>query len=1543
MSTGDLKRRRLSGRHQISEGGKHLVDGVAFGRPWLRVPRDRPSVELPPRKRARLTLEEQEDDNDDEGLLEPDLDRALLEAPQLATFSGHNSTQVAGLLESLACDLEEDDDDDDGDVGFEPVTDLARLSDTDDASSDSSDGFSNADAGELDEELDFLRQDNAIVDDGAEPDVYSIITPDKILTLPSVAPESRKKMIIDDPDAIALEALKLAWPHVSEHGIQVALDVAEGDVEEAYDILSDQGDPQLSLDEMLFFTSLSDVARDAFKAQADAARCLLKRPRSKDDQDVLGSLALEDDRGLRGLDQMFAEPDISHEPIGKGSVAQALDAFQEAKVKKAEARAPLIQVIESHSRPDELQDSSLKILASGSGKAASTVIAQIGNDEDSDATSSSGSSSESDSSDDDAASEGSVSNDESSDTSDEGSDSSDDESGFGAALDLAADASMSDEDDVGDADEAPPDGTDPNEFEGISDEDSSSSEDEATTDAPDAATLNALRALTPVSQEDEEHNSDTSSSEASSDSSDDSSSSESESGSDSDSEPEEAPTKEISKPGKKSPPPSKPAGAHPSTLLPIPRPPSTTLTRTQKRNARRREQKLRKRVEDQVAAQTDSDSALALSEELLARKAALLGAMEYDGDEIAQEVSAPKENLGKVAKPERNVAQPSEPLVEKMDVDLSSLQVVYEPSDHKDTSEALSAGVLDRPESPLSIPQSGVDSSTASQRRARLDVGAGKRLLFGALGLKPPKSKADEQKLREKLMQGVRPLQNARIPTEIEADQTVIPPADEEVDEDPDAWREKIIYRAVECCKEGVELSEPPFPFVQRWDPQQKYKNRKQKRKLQDFEETNDWYQESFNTGLEEMIVDSSQKQKMSSEENLAYGNSGTNKIGVPTVAKGPGSQFTDYDDLPSLPSDITSLPLLEAGSVEPGMVITWNQLKLSKATNWQPQLSPVTALVIGTKPDEPHDLNVMLAVRDREEDDKIYDEVTGERIYGKFEVPDMDEDEKEDDLKDDGHRQVEWSEMIEPRIVQREPSGSALNTPSKITQATLGGSYLTKPNDLPANETQVSEGQEPGDSAIEGVTTQAVMAGVLTDLGLSDGKDLTETSQDVSIKSGQHGTEEELPSIKMSNSAEAEDADVARGSVADSDVDNSPGRQLVENMKEAELAVQDDLQAHDDGNAASDIIDAIDGEPDVAIDGSDAHAHWELEATPPGAQASCKHEAQTHSNQVVRRTPPVEYPDLIVPSSILSVHSEQRHQADYDEEMLPDASGDSFIPETGRNEEDITPTPRRSNSLMSFTNESSPMASLEDIFLTAKTSRQTQSPGRSTQQSTLAALKGTGDTEYDELMRKLDDGDDSDVLPNKNQSIRGLFPNATQPVQSTSSPPARQRPRASSRSDSPFRTPRPQSRIVKLKFKPEPKISPPPLRNTAAATAAAATSRKKPSFMIPQGSQVISIDSSSPEPSEQYADDDMDDTFSPQSGGGGGGRGKGGGQMPTGPGWVRKFDTRARTASGSREPPPLSSSQAYLRSQRGSSGRAKSLPAIRKGRVDKGKNRIYA
>lgn len=57
LSSEDLRVRRLSGRHQISGDGRHLIDGVAFGKQWLRKT-SRPGILIPPRKKRKLLMDE---------------------------------------------------------------------------------------------------------------------------------------------------------------------------------------------------------------------------------------------------------------------------------------------------------------------------------------------------------------------------------------------------------------------------------------------------------------------------------------------------------------------------------------------------------------------------------------------------------------------------------------------------------------------------------------------------------------------------------------------------------------------------------------------------------------------------------------------------------------------------------------------------------------------------------------------------------------------------------------------------------------------------------------------------------------------------------------------------------------------------------------------------------------------------------------------------------------------------------------------------------------------------------------------------------------------------------------------------------------------------------------------------------------------------------------------------------------------------------------------------------------------------------------------
>jgi hypothetical protein len=396
------------------------------------------------------------------------------------------------------------------------------------------------------------------------------------------------------------------------------------------------------------------------------------------------------------------------------------------------------------------------------------------------------------------------------------------------------------------------------------------------------------------------------------------------------------------------------------------------LTRTQKRNARRRARKAAER----------SDTAK-FDNELLLRKQALLEAMKSPSDITDPRTCAPVSDLDLSMAMELAGAQPLE---------------------------------------------FGGDSNVSSpnQRRLRLDLNAGRRMLFSALGLRSSTKKPQEDFVQSANQHNIELISKPSLAqdTGINADVGR---------EDPDDgiivgnWREKINYRAVECCESDIELSEPPFPFVQRWDPQQKGHHGNLGKRKRAQRNQSHFYQD-----------DGRAKKKRSRPRDVP----GDSEMGDPTPISNHvdvdediselccnNSQERDDDemrsldgeDLPVLPGNLSHLPKLNAGEARTGMIITWKQWLLSKKTDWQPQIADVTAIV--TKVDyDTSTVEVFMARRDRnlEENEKVYDDDTGERIYDRFEAPDLEgSDVETSGIADDGHRVLVYGDLIDPRIVQ--------------------------------------------------------------------------------------------------------------------------------------------------------------------------------------------------------------------------------------------------------------------------------------------------------------------------------------------------------------------------------------------------------------------------------------------------------------------------------------------------------------------------------------------
>ncbi|KAM3452248.1 hypothetical protein MY3296_004686 [Beauveria thailandica] len=582
-------------------------------------------------------------------------------------------------------------------------------------------------------------------------------------------------------------------------------------------------------------------------------------------------------------------------------------------------------------------------------------------------------------------------------------------------------------------------------------------------------------------------------------------------------------------------------------------------------------------------------------------------------------------------------------------------------------------------------PQTNGESAGPSPRRLNLDTRASRRLLFGALGLKTPKNKADEEKIKQGLMKGVKPLTNKRLVEDVEElvqRNTVM---------EDDSWRDKINYRAVECGRDGVVLSEPPFPFVQRWDPQQQYNSmRKRKRQSQHYDDYED-----DSLVYDVPAVTASNKKKKTRQRRLEAEDG-------PELTNGHADDAGAVADLPPLPSDLTSLVALEPDAVTPGQLITWKQLSMSKATSWQPQLASFTGVVLPGS--DGHSLNVMLAKRDRETNDHVYDEHTGQRVYEKFEAPALDEEDSE---ADDGHRTVKWFEMTEPRLIP----GSA---PEGFVEMTNGAD---------ATE-EVSAGKNLHTSTEQPETQQS----------RAEANASADGGESASINSAQRPHHFELPL-----------ADDGAVSAASDSLDT--GRTFgVRQQSHDHVAPKSPGEGRQQREAAADKVatDFLFGQPSLV---------HEAETTADAQDTAQPKAATKEGNKSKRKmAAPIENGDVImaVPSSLASDVPDGGESGDMDAEIGESMAGqdDGLIPETLIDAAAVPSTVRDRLS-------SSPFDSLEELFVSASSSRRSLDATASS--LPVMPTKCVKDVEYEEAMRRLD----NDELDSESKT---LFPNATQP-----------------------------------------------------------------------------------------------------------------------------------------------------------------------------------
>ncbi|KIW40543.1 uncharacterized protein PV06_07729 [Exophiala oligosperma] len=143
LSSEELRVRRLGGRHQITGDGRHLIDGVSFGRRWLRAGTARPGILIPPRKRRRMiTAEDEESDEDFRQILPPNWAGNGRDDGALVSLTGYDEVEDDDGDDDY--DYEESDDDemegneqsDSDEAGEENHLQIAIRQDFDDADAD---------------------------------------------------------------------------------------------------------------------------------------------------------------------------------------------------------------------------------------------------------------------------------------------------------------------------------------------------------------------------------------------------------------------------------------------------------------------------------------------------------------------------------------------------------------------------------------------------------------------------------------------------------------------------------------------------------------------------------------------------------------------------------------------------------------------------------------------------------------------------------------------------------------------------------------------------------------------------------------------------------------------------------------------------------------------------------------------------------------------------------------------------------------------------------------------------------------------------------------------------------------------------------------------------------------------------------------------------------------------------------------------------------------------------------------------------------------
>ena len=301
------------------------------------------------------------------------------------------------------------------------------------------------------------------------------------------------------------------------------------------------------------------------------------------------------------------------------------------------------------------------------------------------------------------------------------------------------------------------------------------------------------------------------------------------------------------------------------------------------------------------------------------------------------------------------------------------------------------------------------DSETAATpaKRLRPDVSAIGRILQRQAVVSKPRSDGHMCKLTR--------------PQNIERKSKKAPvveePPEPEGASDPDFWKTRINLSAFESWDEEHELSTPPFPFEQHWDPASKLmrenqqKERKKKKKARQSQEQEQWPLDNVDQEPEETPMldydDSPETLKASSEPTDAIESQIMQDV-----------QLAIKDDLPALPDDISVLPALQPSHIQVGAVVVFKIWTIDPVTV-TPNISGYKTAIVDKEGDSGNGagtFRLKLATRDipNRTETKLDDQ--GKPIKSTFSGFSMADEEDEDD---DGIWEGMFAELVEPKLLK--------------------------------------------------------------------------------------------------------------------------------------------------------------------------------------------------------------------------------------------------------------------------------------------------------------------------------------------------------------------------------------------------------------------------------------------------------------------------------------------------------------------------------------------